>query len=100
MALKIYGIPRSRGIRNIWMAYELGIDFELVERESTAYHPRRRDAAVVPGSGPPKRQHKQSARPAKAATAKPAAAAKPAAEAGKGGRKRKSKSHGQGRKPR
>ena len=31
MALKLYGIPRSRGIRNIWMAYELGIDFELVE---------------------------------------------------------------------
>jgi glutathione S-transferase len=29
--LKLYGIPRSRGIRNIWMAYELGIDFELVE---------------------------------------------------------------------
>ena len=31
MALKLYGIPRSRGIRNIWMAYELGIDFELIE---------------------------------------------------------------------
>jgi glutathione S-transferase len=31
MALKIYGIPRSRAIRTIWMAYELGIDFQLIE---------------------------------------------------------------------
>jgi glutathione S-transferase len=31
MALKIYGIPRSRAIRTYWAAYELGIDFETVE---------------------------------------------------------------------
>ena len=31
MALKLYGVPRSRGIRNIWMAYELGIDFALID---------------------------------------------------------------------
>ncbi len=31
MALKIYGIPRSRAIRTYWAAYELGIDFEMVE---------------------------------------------------------------------
>ena len=31
MTLKIYGIPRSRAIRNIWMANELDIPFELVE---------------------------------------------------------------------
>lgn len=31
MALKLYGIPRSRGIRNIWLLHELGVPFELVE---------------------------------------------------------------------
>ena len=31
VALKLYGVPRSRGIRTIWMAYELGIDFTLIE---------------------------------------------------------------------
>lgn len=31
MALKIYGVPRSRAIRTLWMAHELGIDYELVE---------------------------------------------------------------------
>ena len=31
MNLKIYGIPRSRTIRTLWMAHELGISFELVE---------------------------------------------------------------------
>ena len=31
MALKIYGIPRSRAIRTLWMAQELGIEYEMVE---------------------------------------------------------------------
>jgi len=31
MKLKIYGIPRSRAIRTLWMAHELGISFDLVE---------------------------------------------------------------------
>jgi glutathione S-transferase len=31
MTLKIYGIPRSRAIRNLWMAEELGVPYELVE---------------------------------------------------------------------
>ena len=31
MTLKIYGIPRSRAVRTLWMAHELGIPFELVE---------------------------------------------------------------------
>ncbi len=31
MSLKIYGIPRSRAIRNLWMAFELDIPYELVE---------------------------------------------------------------------
>ncbi|HEX3536188.1 MAG TPA: glutathione S-transferase family protein [Stellaceae bacterium] len=30
MALKIYGIPRSRAFRTLWMAKELGIDYENV----------------------------------------------------------------------
>ena len=31
MALKIYGIPRSRAFRVLWMAKELGLDYENVE---------------------------------------------------------------------
>jgi glutathione S-transferase len=31
MTLKIYGIPRSRALRTLWMAHELGIAFDLVE---------------------------------------------------------------------
>jgi glutathione S-transferase len=31
MALKIYGIPRSRATRTLWMAHELGIPYELIE---------------------------------------------------------------------
>ena len=77
---------------------ERKIDFELVEREASAYHPRRRDAAVVPGTGSPKRGQKQPSRP-------PKVAAKAAAGPAKGGgRKSKGKStgqsSGQGRKKR
>ena len=31
MALKIYGIPRSRAIRTLWMCHELGIPYEMIE---------------------------------------------------------------------
>jgi glutathione S-transferase len=31
MPLKIYGTPRSNTIRPLWLAHELGIDYELVE---------------------------------------------------------------------
>jgi glutathione S-transferase len=31
MTLKIYGIPRSRALRTLWMAHELGISFDLIE---------------------------------------------------------------------
>ena len=31
MTIRIYGIPRSRALRTLWMAHELGIPFELVE---------------------------------------------------------------------
>jgi glutathione S-transferase len=30
MALKIYGVPRSRAFRTLWMAKELGLDYENV----------------------------------------------------------------------
>ena len=30
MALKIYGVPRSRAFRTLWMAKELGLDYELI----------------------------------------------------------------------
>jgi glutathione S-transferase len=31
MTLRIYGIPRSRATRTLWMVHELGIPFDLVE---------------------------------------------------------------------
>jgi glutathione S-transferase len=33
MALKIYGIPRSRAIRNIWACEEGGVDYDLVRTQ-------------------------------------------------------------------
>src|SRR5580700_8085643 len=30
MAMKIYGIPRSRAFRTLWMARELGLDYENI----------------------------------------------------------------------
>jgi glutathione S-transferase len=41
MKLKIYGIPRSRAIRTLWMAHELGISYELVEVPPGAQGSRR-----------------------------------------------------------
>jgi len=35
MALKIYGIPRSRAFRTLWIAKELGIDYENVPTNFT-----------------------------------------------------------------
>jgi hypothetical protein len=31
MALKIYGVARSRAFRTLWMAKELGLDYEHVK---------------------------------------------------------------------
>src|SRR5690348_368126 len=31
MTLKIFGIPRSRALRTLWMAHELGLAFDLIE---------------------------------------------------------------------
>jgi glutathione S-transferase len=33
MTLKIYGIARSRAIRNIWMAHELGVPYEHIQTD-------------------------------------------------------------------
>ena len=87
---------------------ERKIDFELVEREATAYHPRRRDASVVPGEGAPRRQHKPAHKQAAGAlkpgqgqaSRPPKAAAKPATVAGKGGSKRKGSGNRNGGKKR
>ena len=51
MALKLYGIPRSRGIRNIWMAYELGIDFELIEVAPGATGSRKPEYMAINPNG-------------------------------------------------
>lgn len=34
MALKIYGIPRSRAFRTLWMAKELGLDYENIATDN------------------------------------------------------------------
>jgi hypothetical protein len=31
MALKIYGVARSRAFRTLWMAKELGLDYEHIK---------------------------------------------------------------------
>ena len=51
MGLKLYGIPRSRGIRNIWMAYELGIDFELIEVAPGATGSRKPEYMAINPNG-------------------------------------------------
>jgi len=51
MALKLYGIPRSRAIRNIWMAYELDIPFELVEVAPGATGSRKPEFMAINPNG-------------------------------------------------
>ena len=51
MALKLYGIPRSRAIRNIWMAYELDIPFELVEVAPGATGSRKAEFLAINPNG-------------------------------------------------
>jgi len=54
MTLKIYGIPRSRALRTLWVAHELGIPYELVEVKPgaegsrKAEHLRRNPNGQVP----------------------------------------------------
>ena len=55
MGLKIYGVPRSRAIRNLWMAHELGIKYELVEVAVTDMDDSA-GSAVVALKGDPNQQ--------------------------------------------
>ncbi len=41
MGLKIYGIPRSRAFRTLWMAGELGLDYELMKVDFATGDARR-----------------------------------------------------------
>ncbi|MGH7095178.1 MAG: glutathione S-transferase N-terminal domain-containing protein, partial [Stellaceae bacterium] len=38
--LKIYGVPRSRAFRTLWMAHELGLDFDNLPVGITASETR------------------------------------------------------------
>ena len=51
MSLKIYGVLRSRASRNVWLAKELGIPFELVPvmQARRLADPRRRRCATEHG---------------------------------------------------
>jgi glutathione S-transferase len=51
MALKIYGIPRSRAIRNLWMAHELGIPYEMVEVPPGADGSRKAEFLAINPNG-------------------------------------------------
>ena len=51
MALKIYGIPRSRAIRTLWMAHELGIEFEMVEVAPGAEGSRKPEFLAINPNG-------------------------------------------------
>ncbi|MDP6352634.1 MAG: glutathione S-transferase family protein [Alphaproteobacteria bacterium] len=49
--LKIYGIPASRAFRCLWMAHELGLDFELVPIDfATGAHREASYVAVNPNA--------------------------------------------------
>ena len=47
MALKIYGIPRSRAIRTLWMCHELGIPYEMIEVAPGAEGSRRPEFLAI-----------------------------------------------------
>jgi glutathione S-transferase len=51
MALTIYGIPRSRAIRTLWMAHELGVPYELVEVAPGAEGSRRAEFLAINPNG-------------------------------------------------
>jgi len=51
MALTIYGIPRSRAIRTLWMAHELGLDYRLVEVAPGAEGSRRAEFLAINPNG-------------------------------------------------
>ena len=51
MALKIYGVPRSRAIRTLWMAHELGLDYQLIEVVPGAEGSRRAEFMAINPNG-------------------------------------------------
>jgi glutathione S-transferase len=51
MALKNYGIPRSRAIRTLWMAHELGIGYQLIEVPAGAEGSRRPEFMAINPNG-------------------------------------------------
>ena len=51
MALKIYGVPRSRAFRTLWMAGELGLDYELVRVDFADGGTRRPDFLAINPNG-------------------------------------------------
>ena len=44
MALKIYGVARSRAFRTLWMAKELGLDYEHIKVDFATGETRTPDA--------------------------------------------------------
>ena len=53
MTLKIYGIARSRAFRNIWLAEELGLDYEVIDIAPTDAHTDERLRALNPNARVP-----------------------------------------------
>jgi len=51
MALKIYGIARSRAIRTLWMAHELGLDYQLIEVAPGAEGSRKPEYLAINPNG-------------------------------------------------
>ena len=51
MALKIYGIPRSRAIRTLWMCHELGIPYEMIEVAPGAEGSRKPEFLAINPNG-------------------------------------------------
>ena len=51
MALKIYGVARSRAFRTLWMAAELGLDYELVRVDFADGGTRRPEYLAINPNG-------------------------------------------------
>ena len=51
MTLKIYGIPRSRAIRTLWMAHELGIAYEIIAVAPGAEGSRKTEYLAINPNG-------------------------------------------------
>jgi glutathione S-transferase len=51
MALKIYGVPRSRASRVLWMAKELGLDYEHVKVDFATGETRRPEHLALDPNG-------------------------------------------------